>query len=377
MHAINAELLALQGNTAAAAAITRADSEFLFRRKLTASGYTGTAAELDRADRIKHAQEQLTDVTTRYSNVVQQLGLNQALVDLQYAAGSITELDSYAKKADAARQMIPILNAQAASYEAIGAAIAKAGGDPSKFLLAAQGMRLEIAKLAVDADGLAKKFNDIGSGAFATFLTDIVNRTKPAKQALLDMFKSIEQSISQIAAKNVAEQLFGKGGPLGGLGSMFARAFGDKGAGGVGTDAALAAAGTSLNTSGAALLVAATALDASAAALAASAAASGASGIGGQFFGSGSGGLDSIIGPGGLFDFAEGTDYVSRTGLAFVHQGEAIISAAQNKPGSRVAAGGFHVHQTINVLPGASRETAEQAAVRTAAEVRRATRKFG
>ena len=240
-------------------------------------------------------------------------------------------------------------------------------------------MRLEIAKLAVDADALAKKFTDIFSGSFATFLDAIVGRTKTVKQAFLDMAKSIEQSISQIASKNIAEQLFGKDGPLGGLGSMFAKAFGDKGAGGSGADAALASLGASASAATLAIdadvksyLAVALAADSAATALASVAASSAGGGIAGMF--SGGGGLGGIFGPGAIFGFANGTDYVPRDMLGFLHKGEKILPAATNKSGA--SGGGNVINVTVNVLQGSSRASADQIAAATGAEIQRSMRKI-
>lgn len=348
LRAINAELLALQGHTAAAAAITRADAEIQQRRALAIAGDTAALAQQDEIDRIKAAQDQLTEAATKYGYTIQQIGINQAIVDLQVQAGNITELQGFIQRADAARAMIPILNAQAAAYEAI----AKASGDP-KFLLQAQQIRLEIAKLAVDADALAKKFQDIFSGSFTTFLTDIIGHTKSVKQAFLDMGKSIEQQISAIAAKNISESLFGKGGAFGGLGGAFANLFGDKGASG----GAIAA--------NSALMAVAASASAAAAALASVATSSVAS-----QFGGGSAPLGDVLSLlGDVPFFASGTPFVPKDTLAFIHKGEAIIPAVQNKAGGM---GAIHIYNTV--MPGATRESAEQAAAANVRAFQRAKR---
>jgi hypothetical protein len=381
LEAINAELLALQGNTAAAAAITRAFAEVIPRRQMSADGARGAAgiAQLNQRDRLLGITDKLTEATSHYSDAVQQLGINQSLVDLQFQSGSITELESYAKKADAARAMIPLLTAEAASYEAIGAGIAKAGGDPTKFVLAAEGMRLEIAKLAVDADALSKKFTDIFEGAFATFLTDIVSRTKSVKQAFLDMGKSIEQQISSIAAKNVAEQLFGKTGMLGGTGDFFAKMFGDKGAGSSGAGAALtslstsaAAATTAIQTDVTAYLAVATAAQAAATALASVASSSAVGGAGSLLSGSGGGWTSGFD----LAGAAVGTPFVQQDMIAMVHKGEAIIPASMNRAGAS-RAGGHTINITNNISGDTSTASAAQIARETALAVRLATRKAG
>lgn len=68
-----------------------------------------------------------------------------------------------------------------------------------------------------------------------------------------------------------------------------------------------------------------------------------------------------LFGPHSLVGvFASGTDYVPRTGLAMVHQGERIIPAAQNR------SGGGSTYVTVNVAGSATRETANQVAAAVA-----------
>jgi len=57
-----------------------------------------------------------------------------------------------------------------------------------------------------------QQYNSIFVNAFADGLTDIVTGTKSVKEAFKSMEKSIVDSISRIAAQNLAEKLFGKGG---------------------------------------------------------------------------------------------------------------------------------------------------------------------
>jgi hypothetical protein len=74
--------------------------------------------------------------------------------------------------------------------------------------------------------------------------------------------------------------------------------------------------------------------------------------IGGLFSGGGEGG-----GIGGFFknflgSFDVGTDYVPRDGFAYIHKGEAIIPAAQNRAGTANGAVGGNVNISINVETG-------------------------
>jgi hypothetical protein len=57
--------------------------------------------------RLTQAQADLNDVSYKYGLIISQIGINQSLVDLKLQAGAVTELQAYAQKADAARQVIP------------------------------------------------------------------------------------------------------------------------------------------------------------------------------------------------------------------------------------------------------------------------------
>lgn len=104
----------------------------------------------------------------------------------------------------------------------------------------------------------------------------------------------------------------------------------------------------------------------------------------GSLFGGGSGGGASLSGGGGsLFSapgFAGGTDFAPG-GMAWVgEEGPELVNlprGAQVIPAHESARMGMTLNQTINILPGANRETAEQAARRAGAEARKGLARTG
>jgi hypothetical protein len=85
----------------------------------------------------------------------------------------------------------------------------------------------------------------------------------------------------------------------------------------------------------------------------------------GVFGGGGYGDLAGVAA--GVPQYAEGTDYVPRTGLALVHQGERITPAAQNRAG-----GGMTVINQFTISGPADRRTQEQLAAAAGTGLQRA-----
>jgi hypothetical protein len=397
---INAKMLELQGNTAAAAGIRFDVQHETERNRLNAdvASPTSTQAAIDRAkaakdqldatEKITVAQGKLNDVQTKYTLIIDQLAVKQGRIDLQQQTGQITELQGINAKASAAQERIAQLTDELAKYSLIANdPNLVAGPIKSAAILRVEQMRLEIDKLAAQSDVLAAKFRDAFESSSTTFLTDLISHTKTAKQSVLDLGKSIEQSISQIAAKDISERVFGKSGPLGSVPDLFAKWFGGGSATAAGQVAGDAFLPGALGAGGGATTAAAlTLVDAPAIALAASltAAASAATmfsiaasagGLSGAFMGSGAGGLDALIGPGGLFGFASGTDYVPRDMIAKIHQGEKITPAAQNRSGGASGSNVYHITNNVNVSAGASRASIDHTMSELGRQIERSTQR--
>lgn len=257
-------------------------------------------------------QAALNDALLKYNNELAGLGIAQSRVDLAAQTGSITEIAALNQKADLARKFIPILTAQAEEYRKIAEAAAP-GPLKDAALIQVERLKLEIDQLAVATEALNNKFRDLFESNFANALTDFVTGAKTAKQAFNDLVKGITRDLASIASKNVAEQLFGKGGALGGIPEFFGKAFGGGGAFGGGS-AGIAALGTASSASATAVSLLAPSATAAAAALDAVAASGvfggGASGLGNIFGGSGTDqGLGALAG--GIFAGAASGGYIS------------------------------------------------------------------
>jgi hypothetical protein len=85
---------------------------------------------------------------------------------------------------------------------------------------------IEQLQAATERFATIQQYNSVFVNSFADGLTSIVTGTKSVKEAFKDMEKSIVESISRIAAQNLAEALFGG---KNGIGSIFQGLFGSSG----------------------------------------------------------------------------------------------------------------------------------------------------
>lgn len=320
------------------------------------------------------AQAALNDAQQKYSNILDAVSIRLARIDLGQQTGALTEIDAINARARAAAESIGELTTKLAKYQE-EARNAPEGPIKDAAIANVERMKLQIDQLAAATDVLAKKFNDIFAGAIADGITELVSGTKSLKDALNDVGKSITTQITQIASKQIAETLFAKGGPLGGVGNLFAGLFGggnkDTGA------AALVTAGTTLNASGAALTSSAAALTSAAAVLASS---SGSNAVGSLFGGGGGFGTGDAFGNLDLGGFFAGGGnppvgfpsvvgengpelFIPKTSGTIVPN-DVLVSRRNQRQST------YNI--SVSVMPGASRASADQAAAAIGREVRRA-----
>lgn len=170
----------------------------------------------------------------------------------------------------------------------------------------------ELAKeQAKDMQMPFQKVADTLKSSFTNFLDSLGDRTKSLKEKMLDFVNSVLKGLASIGSNMIASALFGGGTGNAGVGA----------GGGLFGGALQSLVGLF---GGAA------------------------SGVGAAAAGAGAAGvvpLSSMAGSAALASFDVGTDYVPKTGIAMIHQGERIIPAADNASGNY---GGTRMNVTNN-----------------------------
>ena len=229
-------------------------------------------------------------------------------------AGMLTEADA----ADA-RYANHVLFAQQLEDEiALLKTLADASGDPKLQFAVAQ-LGVQVKGTLTELSPIVQQFKGVFGGAFTGLFENIMSGTKKAKAIALDFFNSIAKGIDQIVAKQLSDKLvnslFGSNASSGGfdLGGMISKLFGLGGGSTTGY---------------------------------------GSSGVN---FGAG----DSF--GGGLGGYATGIDYVPRDMLAYIHQGERVVTKRDNVGGAGGMLRPVIIQHTINA-PVDNRSRAQVAA---------------
>lgn len=353
---INTRLLEMTGDTLGALRRRQRAQNGAARSLFERNGDTEALEQLDRLERQEELQVRLNNAQQDFGLILDEIGVKHQLIAAGREAGTLTELEALAQVSAANKAHVAQLEEVAEAYRRL----AETSGDP-RFLLAAEQMRVKLEEIKATGDLVAKKFNDIGAGAFADALQALATGQKSFKEAALDFGKNVSTSITRVVADNLAQKAFGKDGIFSGFGDLFSGLFGGAESGAV----ALTGSATALSGSAAALSAAAGALTAAAAASSASSFGSSFSNI---FQGSGGGGFADILT--GLQGFAAGGNPpVGRLSLVGERGPELIFPRAPMTVAPlAIAAGGgagrraVTITQHINVMPGASTQSARQAA---------------
>lgn len=302
---VNAQILTLTGNTLLAAQARQRLANQDLRRRAVVNGDEGAQRQLRTLDELTIAQAEFQAQLERQSSITTRLSIEEERIQNSQRVGAISEIEALKRTGDARARSVQQLDAIVVNLERVAAS----SKNPALILQAEQA-RAALERLRGETDLLAQKFDTVFRDSFSTAFADFVSGSKTAKEAFNDFAKSVTKNITDLVAQDFAKAIFG-GGKIGGggsIGGILAGIFGG-GGGAVSTDADAQPGG---------------------------------------FYGVGGGGILGTVGgflKGLIPGFAVGTPMVPRDMLAFVHKGERIVPANQNKPG---AFGGMMVNMTIN-----------------------------
>lgn len=216
IQAVSAEVLELHGNLAAAAAIRFDQQNLDLVRRLTAEGNTEALKMLATLREMTIAQAQFSQETKKTGQITASLHNDEERIGIARQLGAITELESLKQLGERRQDALKQMEAHVKAQEAI----AKASKNP-ELIQNAERARLELEKLAAVADPLADKFRGIFQDSFANAFDGFINGSKSATEAFRSFASSVTQELTRMASQGIAEQIFGKDGPLGGLGDVF------------------------------------------------------------------------------------------------------------------------------------------------------------
>lgn len=262
---LDAQLAQLRGDEVGAARIRQGLQNERLRAQFTANNDQDALRKLDEAERLTMAQVEFNAARDKSSEITARLAIEEERIQNSLRTGAISELEALAKTDEARKKALATMEQQVVAQEAI----ARASQNPALILQAEQA-RAALERLRAESNLLADKFNQIFSSAGSQFLTDVITRTKTAKEAFKDFGNTVVNEITRMVSEALSKRLF-------------AAIFGDGNNGGIG----------------------------------------GGGGIGGF--------IGGILG--GLFKFDTGTSYVPRTGPYLLHQGEAVTPSAQVRGG--------------------------------------------
>lgn len=335
---LNIKLLELRGNEEEAARrrLSLENRDLRFKTKDDPQA----AALLKNVEKLETAQVAFNSRREEQGAIVERLQIQEERIQNTQRVGAIGELEALKRTSEARQQAARELEVIVQKLEAVALA-----SENPKLILQAEQARAALEKLRAESDLVKDKFDTIFKDALASGMEAFRNeleKSGKAVKALGAFFKSfsdgVVRQIDQIVQKELAAKLAsatgltggGSGPGGGGFVGWLAGLFG--GGAGAGAGIGYGSAGT----------VAGTAMVATA---------------GGGF----------------VPALASGIDFVPKDGLAYLHRGERVVTADDNRSG---ASGMPAINITLNGVRDfeSFRRSRSQIAVREARELQRARR---
>lgn len=195
------------------------------RRQLqsNAAQFPDGEAILDRVIDTKAKVAEFGDLERSFDETITRMRNAEEAVNIQRQAGLKTE-------AQARLEIIALQQQAAGEVERLLPRLQELGTTIGpEFANRAAAATNELARMRVVVDDVATAVNGIVRDGFQGLFEDIARGGKSAKDILLDLFRTIEQGITKLAAQKVSDQLFGTSG--GGVGAWISKLLGFGGGG--------------------------------------------------------------------------------------------------------------------------------------------------
>lgn len=220
VQALTDELDKMNGKLQQAAANAFDLQNKALRQNLGASTDPQAKAGLAMLDLRKQqtvAEAAYDEQVEKADQIEKQLATTEAAINAARAAGNITELQQQKLLNDARLNEI-------AGLQTIYTAEKKIADDSGmpKLIEQTQAFATQITNLKTQTDLLEKQLRDNLEQSFANNFTDLMNGSESFRKAFLNMGKDIEKQIDSIVSKDLAQSVFGTGGPGGGAPSFLA-----------------------------------------------------------------------------------------------------------------------------------------------------------
>lgn len=220
LQGVNASILELLGNSAAAARLRFDATNEDLRKRLKANNDTDGLAALNKLRQLTVSQADYNQQQEESSRITARLQIEEDRINVARNVGAMGELGGLLKVAEARRAAVVQLEAQVQAMEAI----ARASENP-RLLLQAEQARAALESLRAQTDLLAQKFDTIFSDSASNAFADFITGTKSAKDAFNSFISDAVSQVTRLVSNQLFTQLLG-GGTGNSVGSWLSSLFG-------------------------------------------------------------------------------------------------------------------------------------------------------